>query len=145
MNIAGTEYDINYKALSIFISGCDGTCPGCHNQELWNFSIGNKWYDFDFHQILNCMIKNIWIMGGEPLLQDKKQLQYFLYNLNQYICGRKPVILWTRFQEEDIPNNIKQYINYAKIGEYQCNSESYVEPLFGITLASTNQKIIKIN
>ena len=51
MNIAGTEYDINYKALSIFISGCDGTCPGCHNQELLNFSIGNKWYDFDFHQI----------------------------------------------------------------------------------------------
>lgn len=145
MNIAGTEYDINYRSLSIFTSGCDGACKNCHNPELWNFNIGKPWYEFDFKQVLNSMIDIISVMGGEPLLQNKRQLRSFLYNLNQYTNNKKSIMIWTRFQEEDIPNNIKQYINYAKVGEYQSNSESYIEPLFGVTLASTNQKIIKIN
>ena len=145
MNIAGTEYDINYKALSIFISGCDGACPGCHNSELWDFNIGKNWktwkrklYQYGYTDI----IKNFWVLGGEPLLNDHTSLELLLQYLSQF---KKPIWLWTRFQEQDIPNNIKQYIDYAKVGEYQCDSESYVEQLSGITLASTNQKIIKIN
>jgi hypothetical protein len=51
-------------------------------------------------------------------------------------------MLWTRFYE--IPDNIKKYIKYAKVGEYQKDSDSYEEPLFGIELASGNQKIIKV-
>lgn len=27
---------------SIFVSGCPHHCPGCHNQELWDSSIGTE-------------------------------------------------------------------------------------------------------
>ena len=142
MYIAGTDYNLNYKALEIYLSGCDGACDGCHNPELWDYNIGNPWYEFDFHKILNPMIHNIWILGGEPLLQDKKDLQYFLYNLTKYTNNKKSIWLWTRFTE--IPNNIRQYLTYAKVGEYKKDLPGYDESLFGITLASNNQKIIKL-
>ena len=51
-------------------------------------------------------------------------------------------MLWTRFYE--IPTNIKKYIKYAKLGEYRKDSDSYIEPLFSVELASGNQKIIKV-
>ena len=143
MNIAGTDFDLNQKALCIYLSGCDGACKGCHNSELWDFSVGESWESYGklFRKKLSSsIVEQMFVMGGEPLLQNNTSLQLFLQYLKQY---KKPIILWTRLY--DIPENIKQYTDYAKIGEYQCDSESYTEPLFGITLASTNQKIIKIN
>lgn len=144
MNIAGIDYDLNNKALSIFVSGCDGKCLQCHNESLWNFNVGEDWttYGKKFRQYLSTnMIKYIWIMGGEPLLNNINSLELMLKYLYQF---KKKIMLWTRFQEKDIPENIKQYLSYAKVGEYRCNSESYEEPLFGITLASKNQEIIKL-
>lgn len=148
MNIAGTDFDLNNKALCIYLSGCDGACKGCHNKELWDFDVGEEFDRKIFNSILDkCdspIVKRVWVMGGEPLLQDKTSLYILLKNLSYWLQDpQKEIWLWTRFYE--IPDNIKQYIDYAKIGEYQCDSESYEESLFGITLASTNQKIIKIN
>jgi anaerobic ribonucleoside-triphosphate reductase activating protein len=142
MNIAGTDYNLNHKALEIYISGCDGYCKGCHNLELWDFNIGIHWYKFNFNKILNPLVDRIWIMGGEPLLQEKKELQNFIYNVNMYTNNKKEIWLWTRFNE--IPNNLKQYISYVKTGEYNKDLPSYIEPLFGIELASNNQRIIKV-
>jgi len=144
MRIAGTEYNINHKALEIYISGCDGACKGCHNESLWDFKIGYHWNEFDFHKITNLMIEHVWVMGGEPLLQDKKELKSFIYNINKYTNTKKSIWLWTRFDINDIPNNILQFLSYVKIGKYIEFSNSYIEPLFNIELASDNQKIIKV-
>jgi organic radical activating enzyme len=142
MNISGIDYNINYKALEIYVSGCDGACEGCHNEELWDFSAGKDWlfYEKKLRQKLSTgMVSAVWVMGGEPLLQDLNELEFFLKWVSQY---KKQIMLWTRFYE--IPDNIKKYIKYAKVGEYQKDSDSYEEPLFGIELASGNQKIIKV-
>lgn len=142
MNIAGVEYDLNHRALCIYISGCDGACSGCHNQELWDFDVGDAWtiYSKNINQKLSTsIVKNVWIMGGEPLLQEKYSLELLLKYLYQY---KKPICLWTRFY--DVPENIKQYLSYIKVGEYQKDSDSYIEPLFGIKLASGNQRITKL-
>jgi organic radical activating enzyme len=146
LNIAGIDYDLNNKSLDIFVSGCKPPhCPSCQNPELWNFNVGEEWtaYKTKIYQYIESgMVKKIDLMGGCPLNQDIKQLELLLIFLSQFNLD---IWLWTRFQEEDIPENIKQYLSYAKVGEYICDSESYEEPLFGITLASANQRIIKIN
>lgn len=142
MNIAGIDYNVNHKALEIYLSGCDGACEGCHNEELWDYSVGNEWLFYEKKlrpKLSTGMVDNIWIMGGEPLLQDLLELEYFLLCLSAY---KKKVMLWTRFYE--IPTNIKKYIKYAKLGEYRKDSDSYIEPLFNVELASGNQKIIKV-
>ncbi len=139
MNIGGLGYNERLQALEIYISGCDGACKGCHNKELWDFDAGENWeyYGGHFRQKLSSsMVQNIWIMGGEPLLQANAALEVMLQYLEQYT---KDIWLWTRFYQ--IPSNIKQYLTYAKVGEYREDSESYVEPLFGIKLASLNQEI----
>lgn len=146
MNIAGTDYDLNNKALSVFVSGCDGKCPECHNQELWDFTIGRDSRNPIQNTILGekiktSLVKHVWVMGGCPMLQDLNDLEEFLRFLYKF---NKPVWLWTRFYEKDIPLSIKQYLSYIKVGEYQCESGGYKEKLFGITLASMNQKIIKL-
>ena len=47
-------------------------------------------------------------------------------------------------KSQDIPNNIKKYLDFAKTGEYISSLDWYEEPLFGIKLSSSNQKIIRI-
>lgn len=144
MNIAGTYYNLNQKAFEIYVSGCDGACEGCHNSDLWDYSIGRPALDSSSNinlgwKVSEDIVEQIHILGGEPLLQDLDELEQFLYILNFF---GKPIMLWTRFYE--VPDNIKQHLDYIKVGEYQKDSDSYIEPLFGIELASGNQKIIKV-
>lgn len=143
MNIAGTDYDLNNKALSIYISGCDGTCIGCHNEQLWDYDIGVHYREYfsKIEMYLNTdIVDNVWIMGGEPLLQDKTDFLNFLDFLKPF---NKCLWLWTRFEIEDIDESIMSNFSFIKTGKYIKDRPSYKESLFGITLASTNQKIIK--
>lgn len=143
MNISGIDFDLNNYALCIYLSGCDGACKGCHNPELWDFNAGKEWvlWKQKLKQYLTSeIVRYCWVLGGEPLLNNNNELEQLIIAVS---CFRE-VMIWTRFELEDIPKNIIQYCSYVKTGKYDCNSESYNEPLFGIELASLNQKIIKV-
>ena len=146
MNIAGIDYNLNQRALEVYLSGCDGLCKGCHNQKLWDFDTGYNAFGSIFNHILQKlnkdMVQYLWIMGGEPLQQDPQALWVFLDTISHY--SNTFIMLWTREYEEGIPRDIKKYLKYAKVGEYREDSESYIEPLFGVELASTNQRIIRL-
>lgn len=143
MNIAGIDYNLNYKALEIYISGCNSPhCNNCHNKALWSHKEGKYYLEYIpsiLNKINTKMVNNIWLLGGEPLDQDENKLLDLILKIKKNVS----IWLWTRYYE--IPNNILNNINYAKIGEFNQKLKSYKEPLFGITLASNNQKIIKIN
>ena len=145
MNIAGIDFDLNNNAIWIYLSGCKVPhCNNCQNEFLWNFDVGKEYVEFK--DILRkhghkTIVKRFFIAGGEPLDQDIYKLEDLLQLLNN---TPTEIWLWTRFELEDIPKNILQYCDYVKTGEYKEELESYEEPLFGIKLASTNQKLIKI-
>lgn len=147
MKVAGTDYNLNHKAFEIYLSGCDGACAGCHNPELWDFEVGSDAFGSVFQiiigKITEPMVQNIWILGGEPLLQNKIALSMFLKQIYYWANG-KPLWLWTRFEDKDIPLNLRVWLTYAKTGEYLEGGESYRESMFDIELASTNQKIIEV-
>lgn len=142
MNIAGLEYNLNYKALEIYISGCKPPhCEGCHNKELWDFKEGLpyiEYVDIILKKIDTGMIKNIWLLGGEPLDQDVDELLDFVLKINREV----EIWLWTRY--EVIPDKLFNVLSYIKQGRYDNTLSGYQEKLFGITLASNNQKIIKV-
>lgn len=147
MRIAGTHYNLNHKALEIFISGCkEPHCKGCHNQELWDFEIGRNstsWIRKEDQKIQNSMVQKIWILGGEPLDQDIDELRNFLGILGWRRAEMDTEFwLWTRY--EVIPPKISKYLTHAKIGEYREELPSYVDEDYGIELASENQRIIKL-
>lgn len=146
MNIAGIDYDLNNKALCIYISGCKAPhCPGCHNSSLWDFNKGENWCKYEDKMkeyISTDMVKYVWILGGEPLDNNQQELEALIVFVSM-VCNNK-VMLWTRYELNQVPDNILQYLDYIKTGEYQCDSESYRESVLGITLASKNQKVIKL-
>jgi organic radical activating enzyme len=149
MKVAGTQFTLQYNSFEVYLSGCDGSCIGCHNPELHDFNIGDNYLNV-LPNILsticrfNNLIKWVWVMGGEPLLQQEDDLKSLLKSISKV----KPIMLFTRFGE--IPENIKEYCAFIKTGAYIdgfCEKEETVilgDCEYSITLASNNQNIIKI-
>ncbi len=145
MRISATQYNLHNKALEIYISGCDGSCGDiCHNQEIWDFSIGED-YQKELPKILkkikdfDSMIDNIWILGGEPLLQDEEDLMEFLLKLTH-----KTVWLFTRFDICEVSESILSICNYIKCGRYMPDLVCDDNIQYGVKLSTSNQKIYKL-
>ena len=145
MNIATTQFSLENKALEIYLSGCDGSCVGCHNPELWDFAIGDDWVlaisdiikkvkEFDE------LIDHIWILGGEPLLQNHKDISDMLIAFHNEI-GYKKIWLFTRFEFSEIPRDIKKLCDYIKCGKYVDSLKTNSNIQLGIKLATSNQYI----
>ena len=57
--------------VSLFVSGCNLRCKGCHNAQAWDFSYGNKFTKETEKEIIdfvnnNSYISGLTILGGEP-------------------------------------------------------------------------------
>lgn len=57
--------------VSLFVSGCRRHCPGCFNQEAWDFDFGEEFTAETEKSVLNALshpyIKGLSLLGGEPL------------------------------------------------------------------------------
>lgn len=146
MNIAATQYTLETKSFEIYVSGCKGNCKGCHNPELRDFNIGNPLTQNTIAHIIDkihefdSLIDHIWILGGEPLDQDLDELIWLLKTLRQ---TNKPIWLFTRFNLDSVPNNIKQQCDYIKCGEYIEELQTDANTQYGVQLATSNQFIFK--
>lgn len=147
MNIVSTQYSLNTKSLEIYLAGCSGNprCEGCHNPLLWDFNIGTPWQDW-MDGIINkavetSLAENIWILGGEPLDQDLNELRAMLEQLK---CINKPLWLFTRFELNKIPADIKEFFDYIKTGRYECSLHDGATCEYGVQLASSNQHVHKL-
>lgn len=65
--------------VSLFVSGCSHKCPGCFNEEAWDYNYGKEFTD----EVLNEIITSIslpgrigfTVLGGEPLdPQNRKEV-----------------------------------------------------------------------
>lgn len=150
MNIISTQYTLKYKSLEIVVSGCLGDngkhCVGCHSPETWNFDIGED-YNIKISSIINKIHKAnelidwIWIYGGEPLDNKHEDLIDMLDQLKQ---TGKPIMLFTRYSFEEVPNDIKNLCDYIKCGAYREDLKTDDNIQYGIKLATSNQKIYKL-
>lgn len=119
--------------LAISISGCPGTCEGCHSPWLRE----NKGTVLDTHTLFTLILENIGIscvcfMGGdaEPDV---------IYELSEFIktnfTGIK--IAWYSGKEKLEDNNILEYLDYLKLGPYKKSFGPLSSP-------TTNQKFYKV-
>lgn len=144
MNILAVEYSLAHRALELYLAGCNGPhCEGCHNPESWDFGGGSPlWPAFpsieDKLGRYTDLISRVWILGGEPLDQDRDQLLTLLEALRLH---GKELWLWTRYALEDIPEDVLRLCDYVKTGRYMKALATTDNVQFGITLASSNQAI----
>lgn len=149
MKIAATQYSLNNKSFEIYISGCKlHPCKGCHNPELWNENIGVELTQEYLDEIkikikeFDNLIKKISVYGGEPLEKPIEEIEWLLKELRE---TKKEIWLFTRFEIDKVPDRIKNLCDYIKTGKYIESLKTDNNIQFGIKLASSNQKIYKIN
>lgn len=146
MNIAATQFTLSMESLDIYFSGCNPPhCPGCHNEELWEFVDDNNYLE-KFEKIKNKikefddLIKNIMLFGGEPLDQNLEELEDLLIKLKTL---NRPIWLFTHYNLDEVPSNIKVLCDYIKTGRYLRELKTNNNIMYGITLATSNQHIYK--
>lgn len=148
MNLLGTQYTLKYKAYEIYLSGCKAPhCPGCHSQDSWDFNAGTLLSEDKIKELVSDitnysdLVDRIWVMGGEPTHQNRKELLEFLQAIRKI---GKEMWLWTRQELKDLDSELLSYFDYAKCGRYKQELPGYTEDVLGITLASYNQKVYKL-
>ena len=75
--------------VSLFVSGCTHHCPGCFNEEAWDFGFGKPFTGETEEEILDALapdyIEGLTLLGGEPFEpENQKNLWcYTGYTLEQ--------------------------------------------------------------
>ena len=56
--------------VSLFVSGCTHRCPGCFNEEAWDFNYGQPFTEDTISKIMEyckrSYVEGLTILGGEP-------------------------------------------------------------------------------
>ena len=81
--------------VSLFVSGCTHRCPGCFNEEAWDFGYGQPFTEAQEDKILAALvpahIKGLSLLGGEPFEPDNQRaLLPFLRRVKE-VCPDKEV------------------------------------------------------
>lgn len=134
--------------VSLWFSGCEFKCDGCHNKQLWDKDNGVEFDSSTVADLLELLkdkhIDGLSILGGEPLTcYNRKALYVYLPELYTYLHKRgKDVWLWTGYTIDEIKADdvlkdfVSQYVDRLITGRYV--KEFHVdEKYFG----SSNQHI----
>jgi organic radical activating enzyme len=148
MNILAIQYSLKHHSLDIYLAGCAGPhCTSCHNPGSWDFNQGTLWDDA-YQDALGAkidgagpLIKRIFILGGEPLDQNHKELESLLIFCHFF---QKEVWLFTGKSDIlDVPFDVRVLCDYIKLGPYLPEDKVEDYQVHGITLASGNQVVLK--
>lgn len=118
----------------VFLQGCNKHCSECHNPQTWSLSGGERLLVTDLANRIKRTSKNkkITITGGEPLLQQSALIMLFELLTDYDIC------LYTGYDFNDVPKEIKDAVNYLKVGGFEKEKRTTTTPFVG----STNQRLI---
>ena len=77
--------------VSLFVSGCTHHCPGCFNEDTWDFCYGKEYTEATEEEILQALepgyINGLSLLGGEPF---EPQNQEVLVRLLRKVRERYP-------------------------------------------------------
>lgn len=97
---------------SLYVSGCNLHCPGCHNKEWWPLKSGQEMTVEEVYEALNIDDFNISILGGEPLIQYQAILE-----LCRLVKERtsKTIWLWTGYEITQVRNLFGDLLQYVDV------------------------------
>ncbi len=151
MYIADYLYTINSNSLEIYLNGCKPKlikgkyqhCPGCHNSELFDFKDADNIEDYlnkiDVNlTMFDSMVKYIFILGGEPMDQDRTEMENMINRLKKY---NKELVIFTGYDLEYYKANSYD-VDYVKTGYYDAKSKkTKFNKTLNLELIGRNQKV----
>lgn len=127
---------------SLYLSGCDIRCDGCHNKNLWDIKNGHAMNIDEVFKKITGTFTNITFIGGEPMMQAE-----YLVVLAEKIKNNtnKDIWIYSGHTYEEIISN-KLYFNLLKYCDVLVDGR-YDEKFFQNNLrfkGSANQRIIDV-
>lgn len=109
------KYDTsNWDGITatIFFSGCKFHCPGCFNQEAWDFNHGQpfdkKAEDLFISYAKNPHVTGVCLLGGEVFQQDLDRILDLVIRIKREV--RKPIHVWSGYTYEEIMADEKKMV-----------------------------------
>ena len=127
---------------SLYLSGCDICCDGCHNKGIWDINSGHAMEINRVFEKITACFTNITFIGGEPMLQAPS-LTILARKIKKYTT--KNIWLYSGHTYEEIIVN-KEYLRLLKYCDVLVDGK-YESNFFQNNLrfkGSSNQRIIDI-
>lgn len=93
--------------VSFFVQGCPHHCPGCFNEETWNFHGGIPYTPEVKWNIIkaiaaNNINRNFSVLGGEPLAVQNIDMTWEVIDAVRHAYPNIEIILWTGYTYEEL-------------------------------------------
>lgn len=129
---------------SLFVQGCPIHCPGCFNQETWDFTGGSHFtldVALSIFKSMNEHIAGLSILGGEPLaVQNYPVVQPLVSDFKRNFPD-KTIWLWTGYEWDVVKNYpIMDYIDVCVAGPFDVTKRDLSLKWCG----SSNQQVIDV-
>ena len=132
--------------VTLFVSGCNHHCKGCHNPQTWD---PNSGIEFDesakqelFAELNNDYISGVTFSGGDPLFPQNREVILSLCKEIKTLYPNKNIWLYTGYKYEQVKHlEILKYIDVLIDGKYVEKLRSVNLPWVG----SSNQKVIYVS
>lgn len=94
--------------VSFWTQGCPHMCPGCHNQDMWDFKGGIEEDDIVVINKIgtalkaNGILRNFSILGGEPLCKENIRTTALIILYVKINYPDSKIFLWTGYNFDEI-------------------------------------------
>lgn len=140
--------------VSLWTVGCPFKCPGCHNQELWDFEEDLKLPTDIKGQIIkaisaNGVQRNFSVLGGEPLCVENAKIVDDIVTAVRSAYANIKIYIWSGYTFEELEQlsqenahiqHILSLSNYLIDGRFELENRDITLKLRG----SSNQNIIDL-
>lgn len=136
--------------VTIWTSGCNHHCPGCHNKHTWAYGQGKNLLDVKqqiFDTVDKSYIKGITISGGDPMSQSFPALQQLEIFIDDFKKEFPDKDIWI-YSGDTIENLVLSFIKKRIL--MKCDTlvdGPFIQELYDPDLefrGSSNQRIINL-
>ena len=134
---------------TLFVSGCEHFCKGCHNSSTWSVDSGHV-YTLELEdQIIRDLgdtripRDGLSLSGGDPLFTENLDTILSLVQRVKQLYPEKTIWLWTGYTLETLSEKQQAITNYVDVlidGKFELDKRDLSLPWRG----SSNQRIHKI-
>ena len=141
--------------VSLFVSGCTHRCPGCFNEEAWDFDYGQPFDQSTIDEILGLLqpdyVQGLTLLGGEPF--DPRNQPAIVELLRQIKAKYPQKSIWAfsgyLFDRATLPGRLgdptitREYLSYLDV----LVDGPFIQSRKNLTLrfrGSDNQRLIDV-
>lgn len=134
---------------TLFVTGCEHKCRGCHNPATWNPKAGELFDEQMKARILNDLAdtrinrQGLSLSGGDPLFPQNLSVLLDLLQAVKKNFPKKDIWCWTGYRLEDLTEQQAQLLEYIDVvidGPYElCKAEPNLQ-----WRGSSNQRVIAL-